>query len=154
METVMSKEHTEELLQRARAGDREAFDQLAGRYRQDLLAFSESRLGPAVRGQLEPEDVTQDALVKAFQALNRFESRGPDSFRRWLCAIAEHLIRNAGSSGVGVRPVFFIVEPPRRLGRTRCSRSGKAAGFLEPAAEQESVSYLGAEQPKAYTPSR
>ena len=90
METVMSREpNTEELLKRARAGDREAFDQLAGLYRDDLLAFSKARLGPSVRSQFEPEDVAQDALLKAFQALDRFEWRHPDSFRRWLCGIAD-----------------------------------------------------------------
>ena len=111
MDTELSREpDAEELLERARAGDREAFDQLAAQYRGDLLAFSKARLGPSVRRQLEPEDVAQDALLKAFQALDRFEWREPDSFRRWLCGIVEHLIRNASrKQSVSVRTLSVDV---------------------------------------------
>ena len=39
--------------------------------------------------------MAQEALLKAFAALGRFEWRGESSFRQWLYGITEHLIRNA-----------------------------------------------------------
>ena len=85
----------EELVRECQKGNRGAFDKLASRYRCKLSAFVTSRLGPAVKGSLEPEDIVQDTFLKAFQGIDRFQWRGPESLRRWLCGIAEHLIRNA-----------------------------------------------------------
>jgi RNA polymerase sigma-70 factor, ECF subfamily len=96
MLAVMPNEtRIEGLLQRAQQGERSAFDALAREYREGLVAFADSRLGPSVRRDLGPEDVAQETLLAAFDALGRFEWRGEDSFRHWLYSIAEHLIGNA-----------------------------------------------------------
>ena len=96
MESVMlDEQNIEDLLSKARGGDREALEFLAHRHRKDLLAFVTSRLGPGLRAGLDPADIVQNTFLKAFQGLDRFQRRGPDSFRRWLFAIAEHLIRNS-----------------------------------------------------------
>ncbi len=92
---MLNENRIEELLERARHGERPALDALDQEYRQDLIAFADSRLRPALRSSLGPEDVAQEALVKAFGALGRFEWRGESSFRSWLFSIAEHLIGNA-----------------------------------------------------------
>lgn len=95
MEAIMSESRAiEELVRECQRGNRDAFDKLASRYRSELWAFVTARLGPAVKGRLEPEDIVQDTFLKAFQGIDRFQCRGPESFRRWLCGIAEHLIRN------------------------------------------------------------
>ena len=96
MNTIMTNEtRIEDLLEQARRGERSALDELTLVYRDELVSFADSRLGPSARRELGPEDVAQETLVKAFDALARFEWRGEDSFRRWLLGIAEHLIRNA-----------------------------------------------------------
>jgi RNA polymerase sigma-70 factor (ECF subfamily) len=96
MQAVMTdQERIEDLLERARQGEPSALDALAREYRDELVAFADSRLGPSLRRELGPEDVAQETLLKALGALGRFEWRGESSFRRWLCGIAEHLIRNA-----------------------------------------------------------
>lgn len=96
METVMpTSQSIQELVTESQKGDRSAFDRLAAIHRGELEVFVISRLGPAVRCQLETEDVVQDTFLKAYDGLGRFQWRGSESFARWLRGIAEHLIRNA-----------------------------------------------------------
>ena len=96
MYAVMPNEkRIEELLDRARLNDRSALDALARECREDLVTYATSRLGASLRRELSPEDVAHEALLKAFDALGRFEWRGERSFRHWLYGIAEHLMRNA-----------------------------------------------------------
>lgn len=83
------------LLERARAGDRQAFDEATGELRPRLLAFAASRIGPTLRAKLEPEDVVQDALLRAFESIHAFLGEDPRSLWSWLTSISEHLILNA-----------------------------------------------------------
>jgi RNA polymerase sigma-70 factor (ECF subfamily) len=85
----------EQLLREAQTGSRRAFGEIAEMYRGELLRYAASRTGPQLRGRLEPEDVVQDALRVAFEGLERFEWRGPQSLGCWLRGIVEHRIRNA-----------------------------------------------------------
>ena len=91
---MTSDRATEERVEAARRGDRGAFDQLVGGVQHELRAFVVSRLGPIVRQQVEPEDVVQETLLKAFESIKRFQWNGSQSLKNWLFAIAEHLIRN------------------------------------------------------------
>lgn len=70
-----------ELLQRAKDGDRQSFDDLTAPMRGRLVAFAKSRLGPALRGKLEAEGVVQDATLKAFESIQAF--RGEDAESLW-----------------------------------------------------------------------
>ena len=70
-----------ELVERARAGDDEAFGVLVERYRHQAV-----RAALAVVGTREDaEDVAQDAFVRAHRGLRQF--RGEASIRTWLLAI-------------------------------------------------------------------
>jgi RNA polymerase sigma-70 factor (ECF subfamily) len=101
----------QELLQRARGRDPDAFEKLAEPHRGALGAFVRSRRGRAVKLGLETEDIVQETFLQAYRSLDRFHWRGPDSLRRWLCGIAEHLIRNVSRNrGLKVRQLF--VDPP------------------------------------------
>jgi RNA polymerase sigma-70 factor (ECF subfamily) len=53
-----------------------------------LLAFIERRLGPALRGKVEPQDILQEVAVKA---LRDAPPGGTDPFS-WLCRLAEQCI--------------------------------------------------------------
>ncbi len=73
------------LVERARAGDRRAFDELARRYSRRLF-------GLVLRWTRDPDqaqDLTQEALVRAWRGLARFE--GGQEFRSWLFRIALNL---------------------------------------------------------------
>lgn len=78
-----------ELVLRARAGERAAFDQLVGRYQRRLLRLVLRLL----RDQAEAEDVVQETFLKAYRALPRF--RGEAAFFTWLYRIALNGARNA-----------------------------------------------------------
>jgi len=78
-----------ELVERARAGEREAFDLLVARYQRRLLRLVLRLL----RDQAEAEDVVQETFLKAYRALPRF--RGDAAFYTWLYRIALNGARNA-----------------------------------------------------------
>ena len=71
------------------------FEALAREVRERLISFVRSRLGRALRGKLEPEDVAQEAFLRAFEAIHAFQSTDVNDFWKWLANIAEHLIWNA-----------------------------------------------------------
>lgn len=77
-----------ELVTRARAGDSSAFGMLAERYQP--AAFQLACL--IARDAREAEDVTQDAWLKAYVAMPRFDIAAP--FRPWLLQIVANEARN------------------------------------------------------------
>src|SRR5580704_11344046 len=70
------------LLARARVGEQPAFNTLVERHRGELHAHCYRMLGSAH----DAEDALQDALLRAWRALSRFEGRS--SLRSWLYTIA------------------------------------------------------------------
>jgi RNA polymerase sigma factor (sigma-70 family) len=77
----------DEAVERARAGDRDAYAFLVARYR--ALAHRTAYLLGAGH---EAEDVTQEAFVKAYRALDTF--RSGSAFRPWLLRIVANETRN------------------------------------------------------------
>jgi len=110
---MVEGDRTEDLLERARQGDRGAFDEISKLYRLRLLALVRSRMGRGVRQVLEPEDIVQEAFARSWEVLGRFQWRGEASFFRWLSAIAEHLILKA-SQKAGRAPLSLDKDIPVR----------------------------------------
>lgn len=71
----------------ARDGCREAFDELARRYRGGVFLIARQTLGNSWRA----EDVAQEALLAAFRALPTLTD--PARFGAWLAAITRHRAR-------------------------------------------------------------
>ena len=80
---MTTQEPTSELVSKACSGDRQAFDTLVELYRLRLLRQIESRVGTNLRARLEPEDVFQDTLVRAYESIQRFRWQGEESFYSW-----------------------------------------------------------------------
>jgi RNA polymerase sigma-70 factor (ECF subfamily) len=77
-----------ELVSRARQGDRDAFGVLVGRHQDVAFRTAWIVCGDAADAQ----DAAQEALLKAYLALDRFRDGAP--FRPWLLAIVANEARN------------------------------------------------------------
>jgi RNA polymerase sigma-70 factor (ECF subfamily) len=78
-----------ELLDAARAGDEDAYGRLVEPHRRELHAHCYRMLGSLY----DAEDALQDALLRAWRGLARFEGRS--SLRSWLYTIATNACLNA-----------------------------------------------------------
>jgi RNA polymerase sigma-70 factor (ECF subfamily) len=78
----------QQLVARAQAGDRRAFDLLVLRYQQKVAGL----VGRYIREPSEVLDVTQDAFLKAYRALGGF--RGESAFYTWLYRITVNTVKN------------------------------------------------------------
>ena len=87
----MSDATLDPLTARVRERDPAALAAFLERRRPALLAFVEHRLGSALRGKLEPQDVLQELAVKALHDLPRTDLSARDPFG-WLCQLAEQCI--------------------------------------------------------------
>ncbi|WDF43764.1 sigma-70 family RNA polymerase sigma factor [Streptomyces sp. T12] len=86
----MSAERAREsaaLVAAARNGDPEAQDALVGAY----LPLVYNVVGRALNGSVDVDDVVQDTMLRALDALGGL--RDPESFRSWLVAIAMNQVR-------------------------------------------------------------
>jgi RNA polymerase sigma-70 factor (ECF subfamily) len=99
------------LWERARAGDRSAYDQLFALHRERALLFVRARLGPGLRAHLDSMDVLQDAYLAAHRDFGKFEHTDDGAFLRWLCRIIENRLRD-GKDYFGARK-RQAVELPR-----------------------------------------
>jgi RNA polymerase sigma factor (sigma-70 family) len=81
-----------ENIERARRGDRPAFDALFCRHADALLAHARHRIDPRWRAHLTPDDVLQTTCIDALRHIAAFTPRGDNSFLQWLKQIAEHNI--------------------------------------------------------------
>jgi len=119
---------TADLLSRARAGEAAAFGQLLERHLPRLTTYVRLRLSPALAARLDLADVVQETCLEAFRSLASFEPRGPGSFARWLCAVAENRLRD-GAEREGARkrrPPGEAEELGQVLERARLSATGPA----------------------------
>ena len=72
----------DELIQRYRNGEGDAFDLLVGRYVDPIYSFVR-RLSAA-----DAEDISQETFVKAWKMLDRYKMTG--TFKAWIFAIARN----------------------------------------------------------------
>jgi RNA polymerase sigma-70 factor (ECF subfamily) len=92
---VTERPPTQILIEQAKAGNRGAFDELIGRFRQRLRSELTAQLASHRATAVEVEEILQETLVRAFESLDRFQWRGDGSFLPWLCGIARNVIGKA-----------------------------------------------------------
>ncbi|MFC5049154.1 RNA polymerase sigma factor [Rubritalea spongiae] len=79
----------QELVRRAQAGNYEAFDRLVTRHRGKVYAM----IVNMVHNDADAWDYSQDAFVKAWKALPKFENRA--AFSTWMFRIAHNVVYDA-----------------------------------------------------------
>ena len=120
-----------ELVRRAQAGDREAFEMLVERH-----ATETYRLAAAIVGEADSRDVAQESLVVAWQQLPRL--RDPSAFAPWLRRICVNRCRNwLRTLNRRGRPASLEADEAGRLPDRRLDFRGavEARAILEPAFE-------------------
>lgn len=75
---------TEQLLQQASLGDRNAAQELLAVHRRYLRVLIDLRMDDALRIRVDPSDVVQETQMVAAKRLDDFLLRRPTSFRLWL----------------------------------------------------------------------
>lgn len=83
-----SGETDQRLVERARRGEKTAFDALVLKYQSRIVSL----VSRFVRNQADALDVTQEAFLKAYRALPNF--RGDSQFYTWLYRIAVNTAKN------------------------------------------------------------
>lgn len=112
-----------DLLDRAQAGDADAFARLVGPYRRELQVHCYRLLGSAV----DAEDALQETLLSAWQGLPAFEGRA--SIRTWLYRVATSRCLDALRSSR--RRPAPVTSPPDGLTPPEPTRLGEVL-WLEP----------------------
>jgi len=82
--TEAAEDRDHALVDRARAGDIEAFEMLVRRYQGWVFSLAVRMLGE----RAEAEDMAQEIFLKAYRGLKRF--KGASRFSTWLYTIASH----------------------------------------------------------------
>jgi RNA polymerase sigma-70 factor (ECF subfamily) len=81
-----------DLMDRARTGDRAAFDELVAPLVPELRERIFAHMGERLRQKLDIDDVIQETLLRAFQAVRNFRWQGERSLGHWLEGIAANFV--------------------------------------------------------------
>lgn len=73
-----------QLLERAKAGDREALNALIQMYLPRLRRWARGRLPAGVRGVFETDDIVQETAMKAVQQIDRLDLRAEGALQAYL----------------------------------------------------------------------
>jgi RNA polymerase sigma-70 factor (ECF subfamily) len=112
MEALMEA-HEPILISKAQGGDRAAFEELLSRHRKPLEYLVRSRSAGLQCHAADADDILQEAALRAFQSLDRFQWRGDDSFFRWLAGIALHVLADAARRDARHPQVALDRDHPR-----------------------------------------
>jgi RNA polymerase sigma-70 factor (ECF subfamily) len=109
-----------DLLAKAQGGNLFAFEEIVKRYQKRVYGTAMRIL----RRHDLADDVVQDAFLRAYQALGRFDRQRP--FGPWICRIAANLAVNHVRS-----PESREEELPESLAETAAPDAGPLRGILE-----------------------
>lgn len=118
----MGLTETGQLVRAALDGGREARSALLERLRPRLVLWAATRMSPALRARVEPEDVAQEVLLAVHRGIDAFDAREPGAFLAWVFRVGENRIRDlVDHFGAAKRRL------PEPRERTRTSPSSAAA---------------------------
>jgi RNA polymerase sigma factor (sigma-70 family) len=123
---------TDDLLSRARRGERTAADDLFRRYQPRLNAFLRARMPAGARKFCDAEDLVQEVCVKILGALDRFESRGIGSFWWFARSIARNHLVDVARRGQALHETRLAYE-------TRAEPTAKVRGPSGEVADREAA---------------
>src|SRR5215471_6006676 len=92
---------TRRLLERARAGERQAFEELFRRHRAFVRQVIDFRLDDRLRSRLDPSDIVQETQMEAYRRLPDYFEREPMPFHLWLRCTAYDRLQAARRRHLG-----------------------------------------------------
>ena len=104
-------ESTLQLVRQAQAGDRGAMEALFSRYLPRVRQIVALRLGYRTADFGAHEDLVQDALLKTFENLEKYESRSDATFRNWIAQCVVNCIRDQARRSVAKKRGEGKVRP-------------------------------------------
>jgi len=92
--TPPSADSTVELVERAKAGDRDALDRLFARFLPGLRRWASGRLPRWSRDMMDTDDLVQETVSRAVKIIDRFESRHEGALQAYLRQAVMNRIRD------------------------------------------------------------
>ncbi len=124
------------LIQRARRGDVESFNQLYRDLAPALYAWASLHVHAELRPRIDPDDLVQECCYRALRGLETYDpDRAP--FRSWIFAIANNVLREAARALARLPAGHERIDPgleiPARTTAitTRMARDESLQGFLQ-----------------------
>jgi RNA polymerase sigma-70 factor (ECF subfamily) len=100
------------LVERAKAGDVDALNDLFARYHSTMVEVARRKLGPKLRLKEDPDDLAQTAFREATRDFQNYQYRGEGSLLSWLVHILQNKIRDrAEFYAAGKRDAALELEP-------------------------------------------
>lgn len=120
---------SEELLRRVRGGEPNAVAELAELRRPQLLVYVARQLGYALRAKVEPDDIVQDAMIRAVRHPHLFSAPDRDPFGV-LCHLAQESIVDAHRRYIDAQKRDAGREVPLQAGPTSTEGGDGLLGLL------------------------
>lgn len=92
---AMSQSDENRLIQQAKAGDVDAWEQIVVRYQGSLLSYIRYRYDDRLSGHISAEDIQQETLLQAWLDIKSLKQTTPASFNAWLKAVAQRRVSDA-----------------------------------------------------------
>ena len=91
----MPQSAEELLIQQAKAGGVDAWEQLIVRYQGSLQDYIQYRYDHCLSAHISPEDILQETLLQAWLDIKSLKQTAPASFIAWLKAVADRRVCDA-----------------------------------------------------------
>jgi RNA polymerase sigma-70 factor (ECF subfamily) len=103
-----------QLIARAKAGERGAFDELFSEVEASVRAFVQSRIHAGAKRALDVDDIVQDTFVRGREAISGLRGQDLESLRRWLMGVARIALIRAADASRKCPPLEVSVDPPAK----------------------------------------
>jgi RNA polymerase sigma-70 factor, ECF subfamily len=107
---------TQGLARAAKGGDEQRFGQLYERIAPAIYTWACVRIRPAMRGQLDPQDIVQEVWCRAWKAFAHFDPE-EQTFRMWIFRIAKNVtlegfrkLQRSSSAGTPAGPTTRMFQ--------------------------------------------
>jgi len=94
----------EDLLKRARSGERAALDRLVEMFAPELTDWARQKTGGRIVGVERPSDIAQETVLRVFEKFSTFRGNSEGEFRAWLGRILSSRIGQAQRKALSQKP--------------------------------------------------